>query len=137
MKQTINVTVGQTGADIVGADNRALQAAVDYVAGLGGGSVHIGPGTYLMRDSLHLRSNVHVVGSGRETVLRKADASTSPLQVDAEYGEVLVTPVSAEGFEPGCGICIQSRNSPSDIYTVASITSKSGDVLTTMSEVVV
>ena len=31
------VTVGQSGADIVGGDNRALQGAVDYIAGLGGG----------------------------------------------------------------------------------------------------
>ena len=36
------VTVGRDHADIVGADNRALQAAIDYVANLGGGTVQIG-----------------------------------------------------------------------------------------------
>src|SRR5689334_7652439 len=54
------VRVGREDADVMGADNRALQAAVDYVAGLGGGTVEIGPGEFVMRDSLHLRSHVTV-----------------------------------------------------------------------------
>ena len=58
------IRVGQRDADIIGADNRALQAAVDYVGGLGGGAVEIGEGEYLMRDSLHLRSHVTVRGKG-------------------------------------------------------------------------
>jgi len=33
------VTVGLRDADLVGADQRVLQAAVDYVAGLGAGTV--------------------------------------------------------------------------------------------------
>src|SRR5437868_1205574 len=62
MKERARVTVGLHDAAITGADNRALQAAVDYVASLGGGVVEIGAGTYLMRDSLHLRPNVTVQG---------------------------------------------------------------------------
>ena len=50
------VSVGVAGADISGSDQRALQAAVDYIAGLGGGVVEIGAGEFTMRDSLHLRS---------------------------------------------------------------------------------
>src|SRR5258708_2646465 len=73
MKELPRVTVGQSNAEIVGADNRALQAAVDYIAGLGGGTVEIGPGTYSMRDSLHLRPNVTVRGTKGQTILRKAD----------------------------------------------------------------
>jgi polygalacturonase len=55
MQTRAHITVGVRDADMIGADNRVLQAAVDYVAGLGGGVVEIGPGEYLMRDSLHLR----------------------------------------------------------------------------------
>src|SRR5262249_26043738 len=40
--------VGIEKGDIRGADHRALQAAVDYVAGLGGGTVYIGRGRYQM-----------------------------------------------------------------------------------------
>ena len=68
-----------------------LQAAVDYVAGLGGGTVEIGEGEYLMRDSLHLRSNVTVRGRKGKTILRKADAAVSPLALDGDFGEQQVT----------------------------------------------
>ena len=54
-KNGITITVGQENAHIVGNDHLALQAAVDYVANHGGGTVHIGPGEYAMFDSLHLR----------------------------------------------------------------------------------
>ena len=62
MSERPTVRVGRRDADLVGADHRVLQAAVDYVAKLGGGTVEIGEGEYLMGDSLHLRSNVTVRG---------------------------------------------------------------------------
>ena len=77
MKDQPQITVGRRDADIVGADNRVLQAAVDYIAGLGGGVVEIGEGEFLMRDSLHLRSLVTVRGTKGKTILRKARASSS------------------------------------------------------------
>src|SRR5205814_620587 len=46
MKERPRVTVGLRNADIIGADNRALQGAVDYVAGLGG---HRLPGCQRLR----------------------------------------------------------------------------------------
>src|SRR3569832_1923743 len=62
MKELPLITVGPVDADIVGSDNRALQAAVDFIAGLGGGVVQIKPGEFVMHDSLHLRSLVTVRG---------------------------------------------------------------------------
>src|SRR5438105_4934497 len=56
--QRVEIRVGIEEGDFRGSDNRALQAAVDYAAGLGGGTVRIGPGRYEMRNSLTLRSNV-------------------------------------------------------------------------------
>ena len=105
------VTVGQSGADIVGGDNRALQAAVDYIAGLGGGTVEIGAGNYTMRDSLHLRNRVTVRGQGKESVLFKADAVESPLTLDGDYGEEQITVASPTGFAPGCGVSVTDDNS--------------------------
>src|SRR3712207_324112 len=75
MTELPQIKVGHSDADLLGTDNRALQAAVDYVAGLGGGVVEIGPGEYVMRDSLHLRSFVTVRGTPGKTVLRKADGA--------------------------------------------------------------
>ncbi len=127
MKERPVVRVGVSGGDIVGSDNRALQAAVDYVAGLGGGTVEIGEGTYLMRDSLHLRSHVTVRGQGEKTVLLKAPGAASPLAADGDYGEEQVTVQNAEGFQVGDGVAIWDKNSGGFHTTVGRITGRSGN----------
>lgn len=127
MKDRAAITVGLRDADIVGADNRALQAAVDYVAGLGGGTVEIGPGEFLMRDSLHLRSFVTVRGTSGKTVLRKAKGAVSPLGVDGDYGEEQITLVQANGFKIGDGVAIWDTGSGGFHTTVARITGQNGN----------
>jgi hypothetical protein len=107
--------------DIAGVDNRALQAAVDYVARLGGGTVLIGPGTYAMQDSLHLRSGVTVRGSGPETVLRKGEAHVSRLILDGDYGEEQITVSDGTGFVPGAGVAIWDERSGGFHTAVATI----------------
>ena len=111
MDERPRVAVGVRSGDIVGADNRALQAAVDYVAGLGGGVVEIGPGEYTMYDSLHLRSHVTVRGTAGKTILRKAKAAVSPLALDGDYGEEQITVEKAEGFKVGHGVAIWDKAS--------------------------
>jgi polygalacturonase len=127
MKERAKITVGLRDADIIGADNRALQAAVDYVAGLGGGVVEIGPGEFTMRDSLHLRSFVTVRGASARTVLRKAKAAVSPLAIDGDYGEEQITLVDAQGFKVGDGVAVWDKGSGGFHTTVARITGQSGN----------
>jgi len=50
--QRLTITVGPGQADLVGTNARALQAAVDYVARLGGGTVRVLPGTYRLRNAI-------------------------------------------------------------------------------------
>src|SRR6185295_4516982 len=76
------VTVGPNKADVVGSDQKAIQAAVDYAARLGGGTVRILPGTYRMRNAVYLRSHVWIVGSGLESVLRKEPSVKTKLAAD-------------------------------------------------------
>lgn len=121
------ITVGARNADVIGADNRALQAAVDYVAGLGGGTVAIGPGEFLMRDSLHLRPQVTVRGQGAKTILRKAPAVSSLLEIDGDYGEEQVTLKNPEGFEVGDGLAVWDKNANGFHTTVARITGRNGN----------
>ena len=83
----VRITVALRNADIIGSDNRALQAAVDYVGNLGGGVVEIGPGEYLMRDSLHLRSRVSVRGAGVKTALKKEREQRSLLAADGDFAD--------------------------------------------------
>jgi len=120
------ITVGLRDAEIVGADNRALQAAVDYIAGLGGGTVEAQAGEFLMRDSLHLRPHVTVRGQGPSTVLRKAKAYSSPLELDGDYGEEQITLKQAEGFQVGDGVAIWDKNAGGFHTTVARITGSNG-----------
>ncbi len=127
MRERPKITVGVRDAEIVGADNRALQAAVDYIAGLGGGTVEIGPGEFLMRDSLHLRSFVTVRGTLGKTVLRKARAAVSPLALDGDYGEEQITLVNPDGFKVGDGVAISDRQAQGFHTTVARITGRNGN----------
>jgi parallel beta-helix repeat protein len=127
MSERPKITVGRAGADLNGADNRALQAAVDYVAGLGGGIVEIGEGEYLMRDSLHLRSGVTVRGQKGKTILRKADAAVSPLALDGDFGEQQITVKDPSGFAVGSGVAIWDKNAGGFHTTVARITGSRGN----------
>jgi hypothetical protein len=122
MKDQPVVKVGLEKADIVGADNRALQSAVDYVASLGGGVVEIGAGEYLMRDSLHLRPHVTVRGVPGKTTLRKARGAVSDLQLDGDYGEEQITVADPAGFAVGDGVAVWDKNSGGFHTTVARIT---------------
>jgi len=66
------ITVGPKDADVVGTTNRAIQIALDAMAQRGGGTVRVLPGEYVLSDSIHLRSNVSLVGDRKGTVLRRA-----------------------------------------------------------------
>lgn len=123
------VTVGVSDADLIGRDHRVLQAAVDYIAGLGGGTVEIGPGVFMMRDSLHLRPHVTVRGQGELTVLRKAPAAVSALELDGDYGEEQITVAEPAGFEVGDGVAIWDQRAGGFHTTVARIIGKNGNTL--------
>lgn len=115
------VTVGLREADIIGSDNRALQAAVDYVGNLGGGIVEIGLGEFLMRDSLHLRSRVTVRGAGEKTVLKKDREHRSPLAADGDFGEAAITVQNPEGFAIGRGVYVASNTQRNFLGVCATI----------------
>ena len=61
------IHVGIADGEIRGDDHRTLQKAVDRMASPGGGTVRVGPGRYVMRNALMLRSNVRVIGTPGNT----------------------------------------------------------------------
>lgn len=126
----VRITVGLRDADINGNDNRALQAAVDYVGNLGGGVVEIGPGEYLMRDSLHLRSRVTVRGAGEKTVLKKDREYRSSLAVDSDFGEAAITVQNPEGFAIGRGVYVASKKYRNFLGVCATILNVQGSHFT-------
>lgn len=117
----VRITVGLKDADIIGSDNRALQAAVDYVANLGGGLVEIGPGEFLMEDSLHLHSNVILRGKGKDTILKKSHGYKSKLVLDGDYGQEEITVEAPSGFKVGMGVTVCDDRSGGFHTTVATI----------------
>jgi parallel beta-helix repeat protein len=127
MKELPYITVGKDNADLIGNDNRALQAAVDYIAALGGGVVEIKEGQYVMYDSLHLRSNVTVRGNKGKTILRKARGVVSALAIDGDFGEQQITLKDPTGFEVGYGVAIWDDRSGGFHTTVARITGRNNN----------
>lgn len=117
-EETLCVTVGPTEADIIGSDQRAIQAAVDYVARLGGGSVRIRAGTYKLRNAIYLQSGVNLTGDGPETILIKAPSSTTTLSVDSDWYDQEITLSDASGFQVGDGVCLRSKDGASGVETV-------------------
>ena len=120
--------VGINDGDIRGNDHRALQAAVNYVASLGGGSVLIGPGRYAMRNALALRDNVRVVGVPGKTILAACDGFSCRLAADGDCNqrEILVT--DASGFRVGDGVAVLDKQASSGFaVTTATITARLDD----------
>lgn len=109
-EERLTITVGPREGDLQGNSHKVLQAAVDYVASLGGGTVRILPGTFVLRGSVHLRSGVRLLGSGEETILTKPASVTSKLLLDSDWYDQEITLVDAKGFEVGDSICLRTRN---------------------------
>src|SRR6478609_4748097 len=108
--QQIKVTVGPKQGDLVGSDHRVIQAAVDYVAGLGGGTVHILPGEYRFRNAVNLRSGVRILGSGVDSVCTRGASIKTLLRENSDWYDQEVTLTDPAGFEIGDGIVLHTRN---------------------------
>jgi parallel beta-helix repeat protein len=119
------IRVGIEEGDLRGTDHRALQAAVDYVAGLGGGTVRIGPGQYVMRNALILRDHVHIVGVPGKTVLAAAEGARSALTSDGDCNERQITLADPGGFRVGDGVAISDDSNGSGFgVTTATLTAQ-------------
>lgn len=122
MSEHIELTVGPKKADLIGQNHLALQAAVDRVAALGGGTVRILPGVYDMGNSLFLRSGVNLVGSGDDTILRKRRSAATRLTEDIDWYGTIV-PVEDPGiFEVGGALLLRGKDPHSGQQNVVKAT---------------
>jgi hypothetical protein len=120
--QRLTVSVGPEKADLVGTDHKVLQAAVDYVARLGGGTVHILPGTYRLRNSVYLASGVRLLGSGSSSVLLKEPSVSCKLAADSDWFDQEITLTDAKGFQIGDGVCLRCKDPHRGVTTVVKRT---------------
>jgi parallel beta-helix repeat protein len=119
------IKVGQDDGDLRGSDHRVLQAAVDRVAHLGGGTVHVGPGRYLMRNALTLRDNVHVKGVPGKTVLVACAGVVARLAVDGDCNERQICLDDPAGFQVGDGVAVKDERAANGfMVTTATLTAR-------------
>lgn len=108
--ERLTVTVGPKKAQLVGSDEKVIQAAIDYVARLGGGTVKVLPGIYKTRGAVHLASGVRIVGSGADSVIKKEPSHSSKLVEDSDWYDQEVTLAAGHSFRVGDGVCLRTKN---------------------------
>jgi len=121
------ITAGINNADFCGADNRAIQAAIDAAAQRGGGTVRVLPGAYVLEDSVHLRDGIRLVGAGPETILRKAPERYSKLSAYLGYGHYDVSVAEPGQFAVGMGVTVRDNNAFGFYETIATLVWRDGD----------
>lgn len=109
-EEGLTITVGQGKADLVGSDHKVVQAGVDYVAGLGGGTVRLTPGVFRFRNAVQLRSGVRVAGSGVDTVCIQEPTVKTVLVENSDWYDQEITLKDASGFAVGDGIVVRTKN---------------------------
>jgi parallel beta-helix repeat protein len=98
---------------------------VDRAAALGGGTVRIGAGRYLLRNALTLRSNVRITGEPGKTVLAAGDGFRSDLACDGDCNERQITVADPSGFRVGDGVAVRDQGSSSGFeVTTATLTAR-------------
>lgn len=110
--------VGDADADVPGFTNLSIQMAIDALEECGG-KVLLDPGIYQITAPVRLKSNIALVGSGDETVLKRDKGIQSRFVVDADFGELKLTVENPEGFEIGMKVQV-SDNPNSSCWDVSS-----------------
>ena len=108
--EKFTLTVGAKRGDLIGRDDRVLQAAVDYVARMGGGTVKINPGTYTLRNAVFLPSHIRLLGSGPESVITKIASEKVKLASDSDWYDQEITLADTKSFRVGDGVLLQTKN---------------------------
>jgi nitrous oxidase accessory protein NosD len=103
------ISVGGITADIQGYTNEAIQLAIDAMPAEGG-TVSLNAGKFSIKAPVRLKSNVKLIGSGQETILKRIDGYHSKFIIDADFGELKLTVEDASGFD--VGMSIQVTNDP-------------------------
>jgi hypothetical protein len=131
-RQDSELTVGQREGDLNGNDDKIIQAGIEYLHRLGGGTLHVLPGVYNLKNAIYLRPNITLKGSGEQTILRKSASIVAALVRDSDWFEYGVQVADTKGFVPAGGIMLRSKTGPGDWqYDVlrATITTIEGNVI--------
>jgi hypothetical protein len=112
--ERLSVTVGPDKADLVGRDDKAIQAAIDYVHRLGGGTVRLLPGTFTLRAAVFLPSGIRLCGSGMETIVTKIASESTKLAADSDWYDQEITLADPSSFRVGDSVVLRAKNAHHD-----------------------
>ncbi len=130
-EERLTITVGRQEADLVGSDDKVLQAAVDYVAGKGGGTVKVLPGVFTLRAAVVLRSGIRLVGSGPDSIITRVASERASLAADSDWYDQEVTLAKRGSLRVGDSVVFQAKD-PShgaDIVIKRTIVGRAGNRL--------
>lgn len=113
-----NLSVGGVDADISGYNTKSIQFAIDAVAKTGG-TVKLNCGLFEIVAPVRMKSNVKLIGSGKETVLKRGSGIQTKYVIDADYGELKLTLANSDGFEIGMKIQV-ADDVNSDCWNVST-----------------
>jgi len=131
-RRNLVMTVGRAEGDLRGDDDKVIQAGIEYLHRLGGGTLNVLPGVYNLHNAIYLRPNITLRGSGEETILRKTGSVVSSLVRDSDWFEYGVQVADTKGFSPAGGIMLRTKTGPGNWqYDVlrATVTAIEGDVI--------
>ncbi len=114
----LTITVGTKSGDLIGTSDKVIQAAVDSVGRLGGGTVRLLPGTFVLRNAVHLPSNLRLIGSGDETIVTRMPSQTIDLSADSDWYDQEITLKEPGDFQVGDGITLFAKNADNGSQTV-------------------
>lgn len=106
------IKVGGSEADIQGFNSNYIQYAINSL-GEQGGIIILSPGEFEINAPIKLKSNTILMGSGKETILKKAKGVQTEYIVDADYGELKLTVKNPDGFVPGMKIQVTDNENSS------------------------
>ena len=84
----------------------------------GGGTVHILPGTYRLRNAIYLSSRVRLKGSGPETILIKEPSITTKLAADSDWYDQEITLADAAGSGSATASACRAKNPTTAVEVV-------------------
>ncbi|MDA1232258.1 MAG: hypothetical protein O2856_15905, partial [Planctomycetota bacterium] len=116
--ERLTISVGEKSGDLIGSTDKVIQAALDYVARLGGGTVKVLPGTYTFRNAVWMPSRVRLLGSGTDSVITRLPSATTQLTLDSDWYDQEVTLKDGNGFQVGDGVVFQATNPHNNAATV-------------------
>lgn len=127
-KPVYTIKVGGIDADICGFDSGAIQMASDLLKLRGGGIIQLSEGEFRMNGPVRIYSNIHIVGKGKDTILKKKDGFKSKFLTDVDYCVKDAELEDTSGFAVGDGILIlDDKNNNGWTTSTSKIIGKEGN----------